>query len=243
MKKASILIFLTAIVFLSCNTSNKAGYSYTTTTYSVSPDQEISDLHFTSRLISYGGYLFEFKIRISFFQEMDGASGIVTDLPTRYDTIGVYLLDGKKRTYYEFDTFALAAKIVSTGKLNKKPFGQKLPDSISGSLKKYIKKPLKEILSNGIKLYAYDTLFKNTLGVDSVSTVVYFFKDPGFTSLYKLSDGDFINPDYCMVGFRIVDFVKNTEIVNTLESCRLLTNNEIKICNNIIAALKDLPAK
>ncbi len=234
MRKAIIiLITILAIQFLfGCKGSNEIYYSYKSNWYTI---DTVKRFITSNSLISYGDYLFEFKRTTKVINELRGESDSVTS-SIYYDTTGVYLLGDKNRLYFEFDTFALENKIVKTGKLFQKPFGQLYPDSISSEEVIY-STPVDTVI-NSINCFYSRVVPRNRNGRDSADVKVILLKKPKFNSLYKIGGGKFPDKDYCIVGFNAYSFKNNDGFVQEVDALRPLTEKEKSICKSMLMKSK-----
>lgn len=229
-------MFLTTILIIQflygCKVANEGYYSYKSNWYAINTVKRFIT---SSSLISYGDYLFEFKKTTKVINERIGESDSVTSL-IYYDTTGVYLLGDKNRLYYEFDTFALENKVVRTGKLSEKPFGQLYPDSIFSEELIYAA-PVDTVINNINCFYSkVDPRKRN--GRDSAEVIVILLKKPKFNSLYKIGGGEFPDKDYCIVGFNAYSFKNKDQFVQEVDALRPLTEKEKSICKSMLMKSK-----
>ncbi len=232
-KTIIILITILAIQFLfGCKGANEIYYSYKSNWYAI---DTVKRFITSNSLISYGDYLFEFKKTTKLINELRGESDSVTS-SIFYDTTGVYLLGDKNRIYYEFDTFAFENKIVKTGKLSEKTYGQLYPDSISTEEIIY-STPVDTVINN-INCFYSTVVPKNIDGRDSAEVKVILLKKPKLNSLYKIGGGEFPDKDYCIVGFNAYSFKNKDGFVQEIDALRPLTEKEKSICNRMLMKSK-----
>lgn len=114
MKFRSKVVFLIfSLFFLGNNSFAQQAISFEQKTISIidTSREQISVQSF----ISYGTYLFEFKMAKRDSVEVFTESKIINS-KSFVDTIGVYLLNPISRTYVEFDSLHPNAKLVKRGK-------------------------------------------------------------------------------------------------------------------------------
>lgn len=220
--------FFIILLFNSCRISNKIFYSYKSVNYDVGENKK-EDLKITSRLISYDGCLFEFKMQKKFNDTVFIESNKKVS-SVYYDTIGVYLLPYKTNLYFEFDTFAVKNKLIKSGYITDKAFGQKFPAYSDTSSNFYKNKIPKDTLIYGQDYFYVDSLIKNKDGVDSILYKILLFKNPDFISNYKMGIIDFQDKEYCAVGYHIYYYEQQTALLGIIEDMRPLTKEENKIC-------------
>jgi hypothetical protein len=224
-----VLLLNFSIIGCGCNKSN---YSYQLTHYSVE-NGNMLELPFNSYLVSYNGFLLEFKLNIRQSDTLYSKSERRIN-KTWYDTSGVYILDPKSKTYLEFDTFSMSGKIVNHGKFSEKKFGIALSDTLRNTVSFFQNKVLKDTFLWGSNLFYLDTLEKGKLNRDSILSHIFFIKDNNFTSLYELNSGVFPNPEYSMIGYCTYFFDTKMFLIGKLEDMRRLTKHEENICKRMI---------
>ena len=225
--------FLLIFIFSLCCTASKDGYSYNTVTYVIGQSKQ--PLYYDN-LITYGDYLFEFRRVKSVRTTMHGDSSGATSID--YDTVGVYLLLGTQRLFYEFDSFALNGRIIQVGKLEDRPDGQKISFSNKGTNSHSSYGPLKKVVINNISCFITGVIPENKTGVDSITQKVLLLKNPTFNSLFKLSGIKYPDSNYCIVGFQMYDSKHKESLNQEIESMRPLSRKEKEVCANMIKASK-----
>lgn len=237
MHKAIIFIYaILVILFLyGCKASKEIYCSYKSNWYTV---DTVKRFVTSSSLISYGDYLLEFIKKTNIKNVLYGESDSVTSV-FYYDTIGVYLLGDKNRLYYEFDTFSIKNKIVKTGKLSKKSFGQLYPNSDSMTSEEIIYSNPVDTVINNISCFYATVVPRNKNGRDSIGVKVILLKIPKFNSLYKIGGGEFPNKDYCIVGFNAYSFKNNDGFVQEVDALRPLTEKEKSLCESMVMKSKN----
>ncbi len=238
--RSQFVIIILLLSICGCTVSKK-NYSYKLTTYSIN-NSLTEELPFKIHLISYNGYLFEFKLNTRKSDTLYGQSGKLLE-NTYYDTSGIYLLSPESKRYVEFDTFSITNKIVKSGKFSEKQFGVRLSDSTLQSSSFFLDKVLKDTFLWNKSLYYIDTLQKSSFGKDSIRTHIFFIKDAHFTSMYELNAGTYPDPEYSMVGYNTYYFDQNIVVAGVLENMRYLTENERKICASMIRKMGGLNIK
>lgn len=234
MNKAILFQVIGLVIFFlyGCKGANEIYYSYKSNWYAYDTEKRFIT---SNSLISYGDYLFEFKKRTNLEDGFRGESDSVTST-IHFDTIGVYLLGGKNRLYYEFDTFAFENKIVKAGKLSEKKFGQLYPDPISSEEIGY-SAPVDTVINNIICFYS-TVVPRNRNAIDSTVVKVILLKKPNFNSLYKIGGGEYPDKDYCIVGFSAYSFKNNDGFVQEVDALRPLTEKEKSICKSMLMKTK-----
>ena len=226
------LIFIFLFFCTSCISLKKSGYSYTLNTCRIDTLTGKQVIFFSNQL-TYGSYLFEFQNKVNIQKEIHGTH---TSKSVTYDTSGVYLLDGVKRQYFEFDSFILSRPIVSKGDFNNKPWGRKfLPVNKTKNSSSYFG-PMKDTMINGIPCFYSDVFTVNKNEKDSTAVKVILIKGKQFNSLYKINGLEFTNKNYCILGFNIYSNLRPESIVTEINNLRPLSNNEKLICKRLIKA-------
>jgi hypothetical protein len=232
-----ISVLIVVGVFNSCKTAKSNYYSYSTVTYTI---DSLKTPLYSNHLISYGDYVIEFKLGLKKTIDMYANSHKITSIG--FDTLGIYLISGANKLFYEFDTFAIQNKLVKTGDLKDKSYGQTFnfqPRDTSSSSPSY--GPLKETQINKITCYVSEVKSVNTPGADSIQTKIILIKSRKFNSLYKINGIKFPDSVYCIVGFQVVDMKNRIALVQEIESMQPLKANEKQICDHMIQTIKSLP--
>ncbi len=231
--KQFVLFFLISLCLASCKTSKEFYYSYNTEAHIMDSTNNI--LYFSS-LLSFGDYLFEYKVTTHLNTVIHG-----NDKPVKsvmFDTTGIYLLSGKSKQYCEFDTFALQSKIISKGPFSTKPTGVGvLPISrvTADSSDTYYSSP-KAISMNNVLCYYSNIRFKDKAVTDTMERGAILIKKENFNSFYKIRGIEFTDTIYCIVGFRLKHLSKDETFVEQINNLRPLTEKEIQICKRMVKA-------
>jgi hypothetical protein len=229
------MIFLTCAGFVySCTASKKIYYSYKENTYII---DSAKHLLYDTRLISYGDDLFEFIIKAGLHRSMKGNS--LLSESRSYDTVGVYLLSGANKLFYEFDKFSLENNVRKVGKLENKPLGERLKFSTSEPKANVSYGPLERIVINNIPCFASTVISNDSLAADdSVNQKVLLIKKPHFNSLFKIRGVKFIDSHYCIIGVQLYDRKQKQGFFQEIDQMRVLTEGEKAICKNMLEASK-----
>ncbi len=219
-------------LFYGCITSKEIYYSYKVETYTV---DTVKHFLTSSSLISYGDYLFEFRTRINIDRTVYGDFDSTSIL---YDTMGVYLLSGLNKLYYEFDTFALKNNVIKIGKFADKPFGQKLDPVVIESNSDVSFTLPKKIVINNIDCFITEIVTNNKTDISTTMQKAVLIKSPKFNSLYKINGIKFSDKNYCIVGFQVYDLKNKQNFLQEIESMKPLTAKEKEICANMIKTSK-----
>jgi hypothetical protein len=236
MKK--LIACLALVLFVACTQAQPVYYAYQVDDFSV---DTAKTLIATSRVISCGDYLFEFKMQVNneIVADMykDENKTVVTKFTTRYDTTGVYIL-AKGKGYYEFDTFALTGKLVKKGPIADREFGFKLGTDKSATNKgKAAAQPKisapQDTVINGIPCYYVQTV-RTQLPTDSMGTQYFLIKNRKFTSVYKAQGFRWLNNEYCIIGVRHYAYNGSVGYSQEINNLRPLSAAERKICESLI---------
>lgn len=233
-------IHLLAILFFSAYVQAQSKYyAYQVDTYSINTDTVRLS---TSRVITCGSYLLEFRILGKNDLEGDlymaeGRVEITKVTPKQPDTVGVYLLAGGKR-YYEFDTFALAGKLIKKGSINDRQYGFKLGmDKAAANKSKATKVPKftipRDTVINGTPCH-YAEIVRSKQLADSMGTQFFLIKNKQFTSLYKVQGFKWPDSNYCVVGIHHYAYDGSMHYLQEISNLRPLTTTERKICESLI---------
>lgn len=234
-KPNKLLLFVLVVQILSgCKIPKNLFFSYKVDSYSTDTTKHLLT---SSSLISYGDHLFEFKMRTNIKSVIHGEADSVTS-SIDYDTTGVYLLSGKNKLYFEFDTFTIKNKIVKAGKLSEKEFGQKYPASDSVFSATGITSDPADTVINNINCSYVVIVSKNTNAEDSVEVKMILIKNPNLNSLYKIGGAKFADKDYCIVGYDFYSYKNKEGFVQEMADLRPLTKKEQKICESMIIKSK-----
>jgi hypothetical protein len=192
---------------------------------------------YDSRLISYGDDLFEFITKLGLHQNINGDS--LLSESRSYDTVGVYLLSGANKLFYEFDRFSLENNVKKVGKLGNKPFGENFKFSTSEPRANVSYGPLERIVINNIPCFASTVISNDSLAADdSVNQKVLLIKKTHFNSLFKIRGVKFIDSHYCIIGVQLYDCKQKQGFSQEIDQMRVLTESEKAICKNMLEASK-----
>lgn len=211
----------------------RKGYSYTQKTL-IEFDTIQKKTILNDHMISYGSYLFEFKIGIY----RNDTFNIISKTQTsnqRIDTFGVYLLDPIEKKYFEFKSFSSSSKILSKGNLSQKPSGFKLSDSTNPNyFKLFEKEILRDTILWGGKLSYFKYHELNNQKKDSIVSTILFTKNLNINTKFDYYYSKFIKPKTSMVGY-ISENINNKErLVSTFENVIPIDKKSNKICRDLI---------
>ena len=232
MTKRLVLFLLAVHFFYGCTSPKDTYYSFRVGTYAL---DTVKNFVYFDNLISYGNYLFEFRNKITYSTIMHGN---VDSTTISYDTIGVYLLSGKNKLYYEFDTFAFNNKVVKVGKLTEKEMGFKFTFPPPDSTSDLSYAPVKKVILKNINYFVSEVVRSDKTKNDSMQSQAILVKNKNFNSLYKMNGVKFIDSNYCIVGFYFYDLKKKEGLLQEIESMRPLTKMEFDICANMVQNAK-----
>jgi hypothetical protein len=237
MQKNKDAIHLVAVILLlnACVATKKMFYSYETNWYSIDSAKHLIS---PTRVISYGDYMFEFKIRTNINTEIyPNPDSVVSS--TSYDTIGVYLISKEKQNFFEFDTFDLKSNIVKSGKWTEKETGTSLK-----SLEKDLRpnnsanfSSQRDTIINNILCFYSSTFSKKSDG-DTIEEKLISVKNRYLNSLYKIQGMKFEDDSFCIVGFSFFDPKSKEMSYQDINNLRLLTEKERQICESMVRKAK-----
>ena len=231
-------IFCVAVFFFfigGCHTSKNAFYSYEVNLYATDSAKHLIS---PTRVISYGDYMFEFKIRTNINTEIyPNPDSVVSS--TSYDTIGVYLISKEKQNFFEFDTFDLKSNIVKSGKWTEKE---------TGTLLKPLEKDLKpnknaifssqrDTIINNILCFYSSTFSKKSDG-DTIEEKLISVRNRYLNSLYKIQGIKFEDDSFCIVGFSFFDPKSKEMSYQDINNLISLTEKERQICESMVKKAK-----
>jgi hypothetical protein len=227
--------FFIVLVFLAaCKPAGVVCYAYKSDTYVTDTGRHILS---ASSTISYGDYLFEFKMQLntdSVFEVHGNIRRLINE-SVKYDTIGVYLLANKQ--YIEFDTFAINSAIVKKGELADKPTGVRLGDGKQtiNYTPPFISVP-KDTIMNEIPCYYTEVLGDAAHPVsDTAGTRFILIKNRRLTSLYKVFGLGCMNNEYCIVGIHQYHKQRQVGYIQDIAGLRPLTTAEKQVCASMVA--------
>lgn len=226
---------LFSFFLISCSTTKSLYYSYKTNFYTIDTGKH---LFFSSSLISYGDYVLEFRKETKIKSSLDLLSQTSTSSETE-DTVGVYLLVSTNQLYYEFDTFAIQNKIVQTGKLSDKPYGETFGPKDEKIYSKFKFAPLEQTVINGINCY-YSEILSNTNKAcsDTVKMKMLLVKNASLNSLYKVNGSKYTDKNYCIVGMNLYYINQKQGLTEEIDALRPLTEKEKNICESMVQKSK-----
>lgn len=230
------LLFITSTLSF-CKVSKQPFYSYKTATYST---DSVKRLLYYNHLISYGDYLFEFKITTRITTDIGESQSVSETFD--YDTTGVYLLSGIDGFFYEFDTFALENSILKKGKLQDKPSGQNFSFQSNGKSLDVTFDIPQPVEVNNIPCFFTRSVENNKTGGDSIDQKILLIKNPKFNSLYKINGITFTDSNYCIVGFQILNLERKQGLLEEIASIRNLNEDERMICESMIRKVRANPS-
>jgi hypothetical protein len=234
-QRRRILYSCLVVSFLyGCKMPKEVYYSYQVNSYVIDTTKRLVT---SSSLISFGDFLFEFHVKINIRNELGLESGKVKS-SIEYDTVGIYLLQNKNPLYCELDTFAIQNKVIKTGKLWEKLYGQHFDSSdlVQPKPSPYFF-PVDTIINN-IKCYYATVNRANENSGDYNEIKIILIKKPKFNSLNKISGAVFPDKDYCIIGINAHSFKNNDGFVQEIDALRPLTEKEKSICESMIVKSK-----
>jgi hypothetical protein len=228
------IVLLTMLLY-SCKPAKTIFYSYKVDAYTTDTGRHLLT---SSRLISCGDYLFEFKMQRMNNMEYDYYKGEgrteLRSSTTKYDTIGVHLL--ANRQFIEFDTFAVNAKVIKRDSIGRKGSGFTMGDgsTVINYMPPFISNP-KDTSVNNIPCYFVDILGSAISPVsDTASTKFFLLKNKNFTSLLKAYGLTAMNNEYCIVSLCYYHKLKQESYLEEIDSLRPVTAAERAICESLI---------
>lgn len=230
MKFRSKFVFLIfSLFFLGNNSFAQQAISFEQKTISIT--DTIQELVLVSRFISYGNFLFEFKMAKWDSVEVFTESKIINSKSFE-DTVGVYLLNPISRTYVEFDSLHPNAKLVKRGKISEKEFGFRYRDTATDYFAPYASEELKDtVLWNQQLLYIpFEINDKN----EKYHSTIFFSKDPSLNSPFDYVYSKFSKPKLSMVGFTLFFEDKNQKLELRFENVKELDKSWQNICKKLI---------
>lgn len=231
-----IAFFCICLIVWSCRASQKNFYSYNVEkfTYETKAGQSdpVKTLFNFSSILSYGDYIFEYKIITHFDKEYHGYKEVKRK--KYYDTSGVYLINARTRQYYDFDNFSITGKLLKSGPVSDKPFGLDItPVNKTDSSDTYYGAP-QEVILNNTTCYSSEILDKKSAQKDAVQSKVIMVKKENFNSLFKVKGIEFTDNAYCIFGFGQSAADKSEYFSDEINNLRPLTTKEISICQSLI---------
>ncbi len=226
--------FLVVLFLYCCKMPKEVYYSYKVNSYAIDTTKRLVT---SNNLISFGDYLFEFNVKINIKNELLFESGGVKS-SIEYDTVSVYLLQNNNLYYYELDTFSIKNKVIKTGKLWEKLYGQHFDSSdlVQSKSSPYIF-PVDTVINN-IQCYYATVNRANKNSGDYNEIKIILIKKEKFNSLNKIGGAVFPDKGYCIVGIDAYSFKNNDGFVQEIEALRPLTEKEKRICESMISRSK-----
>lgn len=220
-----------SLLITACSSSKKGAYYYSTETYGIDKNGD-KQQYSVSNIVSYRDYVFEFKSTKVI--EWQPANDSLMPVSVNYKPNGVFLLNGNTRRYYEFDSFALEAKLVQQGPFSEKPFGLKLekPVKLDSSDTYYGK--VKDTVINNIPCFYSDILFKDAKTESDIEQKAILIKKRGIHSLYSINGIEFTDKRYCIIFFSVYLHSSKESFFGEISSLRPLSKKEVQICNTLI---------
>ncbi len=226
--------FLIASILFGCKMPKQNYYSYKVNSYVIDTTKRLVT---SSSLISFGDYLFEFNVKINIKNELRLESRTVKST-IEYDTVSIYLLQNRYSLYFELDTFDIKNKIIKTGKLWEKLYGQHFDSSSLVQVKPSPYFVPVDTIINNIKCYYATVETPNKTAEGNNEIKILLIKKPNFNSLNKIGGAIFPDKDYCIIGIDAYSFKGNDGFVQEIDALRPLTEKENSICESIIAKCK-----
>lgn len=158
-----------------------------------------------------------------------------------YDTIGVYLLSSTEKKFYEFDTFALNNKLLTSGELRENPFGLRLHASGEERDTTLSYGPLSKKTIGNIPYFFAEVISSNTSLETTLKQRVILVQGSQFYSLFKINGINYPDSNYCIIGFQMYDTEKEAGVIQEIKSLRPLNKKEKAICENMIKKSKVKP--
>lgn len=199
-----------------------------------------------SSIISYGGYLIEMEdysdiktggpdtAYISVTTDQDGkplekekqisAMTITANTPPKKY---VYILKGENKQFYQFDTFALNARIISHGPFKDKKegraYGPPTSDTLPGS------GIIRDTVVDNIPLS-----YINISSDPNITGYAYLAKNAPYNTFFKTFGYRYTDPAYSFIGVHAFDRSKNQGTSFGISDLRPLTPAEIRICEAMV---------
>jgi hypothetical protein len=236
-----VLFILSVIIYFAFKADEEKGFSYNVSSYFIK-ENKIDTIPFHGDFISFKGYLFEFKTIYR------SASGITLDLKTGaetlnenswIDTVGIFVLDGTKRTFYEFSSFSDTCLFVRKGKISKKGSGIQFSDTLSTMQRDncILEGDLRDTIIN--TQHVLYTGFSQKAKIEPKVSILnagkmYFTKEKDFVTYFTFEIGSLTKENYPIVG--VEGFVADKQGIfkMMLEDIKPLTPNQEKICNHLV---------
>lgn len=213
----------------SCQFGKKSYYSYNLVTHG-NTNTSKDHIFMYSSLISFEGYVFEFKTRTYLEETKCGDSSVVKSL--YYDTTGVFVLCQQNKKYYEFDSFKLNSKLLDSGSIFEKKYGITISEPQKNDSFNIDFKDVKEISVNGINCYSI-TLRSDKMQGQSQDLIL--IKNRHFNSPYRVYGANLKNNDYCIVGYRMFDSTDKQWVNQEIKNLHPLAEEQVKICKYLIS--------
>lgn len=188
------------LLITACSTGKRGAYYYATETYGIDRNGD-KQQYTVSNIVSYRDYLFEFKsTKLIDWQTTNDS---LKPVSVSYKPNGVFLLNGYTRHYYEFDSFAIQAKLIKQGPFSEKPSGLKLVSPVKLDTSDTYYGNVKDTVINNIPCFYSDILFKDANTEFDIKQKAILIKKKGIHSLYSINGIKFPDKRYCIIFFNI----------------------------------------
>lgn len=176
--------------------------SYETRTYTGS-NGVLRDMQMTSRFLSCGDGLIEFRLRVNVYDSMTAGGPRIT-YKIEYDTLACLYLDQKTRKYYQIDTFSIQHRVIGMGSFEKKTEGvpiSKYPKLLDPDM---IPQSIRDTLVDGILCKAADFTGESSKEIGPQKMTVVFRNDVRFNSIFANTSYLKQHPDWIPVSYFVV---------------------------------------
>lgn len=227
--RLQFILFFFNVLFLGNRSFAQQAISFQQKTISIngSSPEQVSVQSF----ISFGAYLFEFKLALRFNNIVDIEANSIEG-QTWYDTIGVYLLNPVSRTYVEFDSLHPNARLVKRGKISEKEFGFKYRDTATDYFAPYATEELRDtVLWNHQLLYIPFEINENN---ETYTSTIFFSKNPLLNSPFDYVYSKFSKPKLSMVGYTLFFEDKKQKLELRFENEKVLDRSWQNTCKKLI---------
>ena len=216
---------------LCCTPLGKSYYSYKIDTFAnYGSLVQLS----TQPLISYGDYLFEFRL-VKNINETSLINGTINEQKITYDTAGVYVLQTSSKYYFEFDSFNDSCKLVKSGLLVNKERGVKQVTSLPKVLPPGVFfTPVHDTLINNINCFTSTLASSDVNLVDSSIYSIVLMRKKGFNSIYRVFNSNFIDTSYCIISSIVFNKYTKDIYFEEISNLKVLNIREEKICDRMV---------
>ncbi len=156
--------------------------SYETRSYTGSKGL-LNDMQSTSRFLSHGDGLLEFRLKNSFLDSLT-PTGERKTYKVLYDTIACYYLDLRTTRYFEIDCFSVKHKIIGTGRFSDKPSGVPITNDPKFLDHDMIPNSVRDTVVEGKLCKAADFTGESTPAIGPQKMIVIFRNDLQFNSIF-----------------------------------------------------------